>query len=54
MMVATGYVTVGGIDYVSILDPWAPCAGDSRIITYAAYVSGSGYTHWDDFHTIRK
>ena len=53
MMVATGYVTVAGTDYVSILDPWAPCTGDSRIITYSAYVSGSGYTHWDDFYAIQ-
>lgn len=53
MMVATGYVTVEGTNYVAILDPWAPCTGDSRIITYSAYVSGSGYTHWDDFYEIR-
>lgn len=54
MMVADGFVTVEGTDYVSILDPWAPCQGDARILTYAAYVSGTGYTHWDDFHHIRK
>ena len=53
MMVATGYVTIEGTNYVSILDPWSPCNGDSRIITYAAYVSGSGYTHWDDFYEIK-
>jgi hypothetical protein len=54
MMVADGYVTVEGTQWVSILDPWAPCAGDARLITYAAYVSGAGYTHWDDFHQIRR
>lgn len=54
MMVADGYVTIDGVDYVSILDPWAPCQGDARILTYAAYVSGGGYTHWDDFHHVRK
>jgi len=54
MMVADGYVTIDGASYVSILDPWAPCQGDARILTYAAYVSGAGYTHWDDFHHIRK
>ncbi len=53
MMVATGYVTLEGTNYVSILDPWAPCVGDAKIIPYTAYVSGSGYTHWDDFHHIR-
>lgn len=53
MMVATGYVTVGGTNYVAIRDPWAPCVGDVRILTYAAYVSGTGYTHWDDFYRVR-
>jgi len=53
MMVANGYVTVEGTDYVSILDPWAPCTGDARILTYAAYVSGPGYTHWDDYYRVR-
>jgi hypothetical protein len=54
MMVANGYVTLDGTNYVSILDPWAPCAGDARILTYAAYVSGSGYTHWDDYYRVRQ
>lgn len=54
MMVATGYVTVNGTDYVSISDPLSPCNGDARIITYNAYVSGSNYTHWDDFYEIQR
>ncbi len=54
MMVARGYVTANNQNFVAILDPWGPCAGDDRIITYAAYVSGGGYTHWDDFYEIRK
>lgn len=53
MMVASGYQTVEGTNFVAIRDPWAPCNGDVRIITYAAYVSGSNYTHWDDFYRIR-
>jgi hypothetical protein len=54
MMVVTGYVTLEGTNYVSILDPWAPCVGDASIIPYTEYVSGGGYTHWDDFHHIRR
>jgi hypothetical protein len=54
MMVAYGYVTVGGVNYVSIHDPWAPCVGDTRIITYDAWIDGPGYSHWDDFYKIRK
>ncbi len=52
MMVVIGYVTVGGVNYVTINDPWAPNVGDQRIITYSAYVSGSGYTHWDDYYDV--
>lgn len=54
MMVAVGYATVFGVNFVSIQDPWAPCTGDARIITYAAYVDGTGYSHWDDFYQIKK
>ena len=53
MMVAHGYQTVDGTDFVSILDPWSPCNGDARIITYAHYVSGPNYSHWDDFYQVR-
>jgi hypothetical protein len=53
MMVVKGFVTLAGVDYVVILDPWAPCSGDERIITYADYVDRAGsYTHWDDFYDI--
>lgn len=54
MMVVHGYQTVEGTNYVEILDPWAPCVGDARIITYDAYVSGNTYTHWDDFYQVVK
>lgn len=54
MMVAYGYVTLAGTNYVAVHDPWAPCVGDTRLITYTAYVAGAGYWHWDDFYKIRK
>ena len=54
MMVAYGYVVINGTQYVSISDPWAPNVGNQRFITYADYVSGSGYTHWDDYYNITK
>lgn len=54
MMVAKGYVTLAGVDYVAILDPWAPCTGDERIITYAEYVAVAGdHTHWNDYYDLR-
>lgn len=53
MMVAKGYVTLAGTNYVVVLDPWAPCVGDEYIITYDYYVASLGHhTHWDDYYDI--
>lgn len=52
MMVLYGYVTVAGTNYVTIHDPLPVNVGDSRVITYSAYVSGAGYTHWNDYYDI--
>lgn len=52
MMVVIGYSTAGGVNYVEYLDPWSPCVGDHYVATYSAYVSGSGYTHWNDFYDV--
>ena len=54
MMVAYGYAVVDGKRYVFIHDPWPPNVGVSKCIPYEEYVSGSNYTHWDDFYDIRK
>jgi hypothetical protein len=54
MMVAYGYASVAGVNYVAIHDPWAPCVGDTRLVSYADWVDGAGYSHWDDFYKIRK
>ncbi len=59
MMVATGYVTVGGVNYVSVNNPLPENAsvsagGTQEIYTYDNYVGGAGYnhTHWDDYYNI--
>jgi len=54
MMVLRGYSTLNGVRYVAIHDPWPPKIGDSKSIPYSAYVSGSGYTHWNDYFNIRE
>jgi hypothetical protein len=57
MMALTGYTVVGGTQYVVINDPlpWSATGGGSqRISLYTDYVSGSGYTHWNDYYNIRK
>jgi hypothetical protein len=54
MMVAKGYFTLGGTNYVAVLDPWAPCQGDEYIITYDYYVESIGnHTHWDDYYDVK-
>ena len=53
MMVAKGYLTQDNINYVEILDPWAPCSGDERIITYDFYnAAAADHTHMDDFYDV--
>lgn len=54
MMVAKGYLTLDGKNYVSILDPYTPglCMGEERLILYEDYVGGSEYRHWHDFYNI--
>jgi hypothetical protein len=44
-----------GTRLVEINDPWSPCIGDTRFITYGAYVQVTNdHTHWDDFYDIAK
>ncbi len=53
MMVAKGYITLLGFNYVAILDPWAPCIGDERIITYDLYnADPKDHTHWRDYYDV--
>lgn len=54
MMVIHGYVVIDGTQYVSVQDPWAPNVGNARIVSYDSYVSGTGYTHWNDYYDIKK
>ena len=52
MMVAMGYKTVDGVNWVEMIDPLPVNVGNQRFITYNSYVSGAGYTHWDDFYNV--
>lgn len=55
VLVIKGYVTVGGTNYVVLNDPWAPCSGQERLITYAEYADPAGAsTHWRTFYNIEK
>ena len=59
MMVAMGYTTISllpvTLKLVEIFDPWNPCIGDHRYITYDYYVQSPGHhTHWDDYYQVRR
>jgi hypothetical protein len=57
MMVLTGYAVTAGQQFVFINDPepWSTTGGGSqRASLYTEYVSGTGYTHWNDYYNIRK
>ena len=55
VVVVKGYITVGSTDYVVLNDPWAPCAGEERLITYAEYADPAGSaTHWNTWYNIAK
>jgi len=55
VLVIKGYVTLNGTDYLVLNDPWAPCSGQERIITYAEYTDPAGTaTHWNTWYNIEK
>lgn len=55
VLVIKGYFTVGGTNYVVLNDPWSPCNGSERVITYAEYVNPAGSaTHWNTWYNIMK
>lgn len=55
VMVAKGYADLPVGRFVVMLDPWAPCVGDERVITYEYYVESPGHhEHWDDFYDVTR
>lgn len=55
VVVVKGYVSVNGTNYVVLNDPWSPCNGQERLITYEEYVNPTGTsTHWRTWHKISK
>lgn len=53
VVVVKGYVEVAGTRYVILNDPWAPCAGEERLITYEQYEDPTGTaTHWRTWYNL--
>lgn len=55
VLVIKGYITVGATNYLVLNDPWSPCNGSERLITYEEYADPAGTaTHWDTFYNLAK
>jgi Papain-like cysteine protease AvrRpt2 len=55
VVVVKGYITVGSTNYVILNDPWSPCVGSERLITYDEYADPAGSsTHWNTWFNIAK
>jgi len=55
VLVIKGYLTLNGTNYLVLNDPWSPCMGQERIITYEQYADPSGSaTHWNTWYNLRK
>lgn len=55
VLVIKGYVTMNGTNYLVLNDPWAPCTGQERFLTYDEYVNPAGTaTHWNTWYNIAK
>lgn len=55
VVVIKGYLTLAGTNYVVLNDPWGPCNGQERIITYDQYADPAGTsTHWRTWYNLKK
>jgi hypothetical protein len=55
VLVVKGYITVGTTNYLVLNDPWSPCQGEERLITYEQYADPAGTsTHWNTWYNIAK
>ena len=54
VLVVSGYVDVGGIRYLSLNDPWSPCAGSNRLIPYDEYANSATVDHWQTAYDITR
>jgi len=50
--VVSGYVEAGGIRYISLNDPWSPCNGNKRLLSYEEYSNSATVDHWETDYNI--
>lgn len=53
VVIIKGYVSVGETNYIVLNDPWAPCVGSERLISFEEYADPAGTaTHWRTWYNI--
>lgn len=53
VVVVSGYLQVASARYLAISDPWAPCSGTFRYLSYDEYSNSMTTDHWETGHEIR-
>ena len=53
VVVVSGYRQIGGIRFLAISDPWSPCQGTFRYLSYEEYSNSTTTDHWQTNHEIR-
>jgi hypothetical protein len=55
LMLARGVSRVDGVEYVLLNDPWPPCQGGGRAITFEEFEYRSGdHVHWKDYYGLKR
>src|SRR5258708_26607329 len=52
MMVAASTFTLGGVDYIKVLDPLCVCQGSEINLTYDEFDQGADHVHWQDHYNF--
>jgi hypothetical protein len=53
VVVVSGYAEIAGVTWVALTDPWSPCIGANRFITYDEYSNSGTTNHWETNYNIR-
>jgi len=52
VVVIKGYMTLNGTRYLVLNDPWYPCSGKERLITYLDYITSDSKFHRKTWYNI--
>jgi hypothetical protein len=53
VVVVSGYRDLGAIKYLAISDPWAPCQGTFRFLSFDEYSNSGTTNHWATNYEIQ-